>query len=256
MKIQLFILGCCILQTIYGYNNTDELIYPPDLASERIVGGKDAPDGGVPYQCSLQSYNSHNCGCSILSNKYLLTASHCVVGHSPNSLTVLVGTNDLQNGGTYYKVEKYFSHEKYNRPRFANDVAVIQVKGTIEFNDRVQPIEPSPDQVNDGDELTLTGWGRLRAGGALPKRLQIIKLKALSTKTCKRTSLGGNVHDSHICTFTRVGEGACNGDSGGPLVFKNKVVGVVNFGMPCARGAPDGYASVAYLYDWIKQHTA
>lgn len=25
MKIQLFILGCCILQSIYGFNNADEL---------------------------------------------------------------------------------------------------------------------------------------------------------------------------------------------------------------------------------------
>lgn len=141
---------------------TRSKVYPPDLASERIVGGKDAPDGGVPYQCSLQSYNSHNCGCSILSNKWLLTASHCVVGHTPKSLTVLVGTNDLRNGGTYYKVDSFISHENYNRPRFANDVAVIKVKGTIEFNDRVQPIAPSPDPVNDGDELLLTGWGRLR----------------------------------------------------------------------------------------------
>lgn len=210
-------------------------VYPPDLASERIVGGFDAPDGGVPYQCSLQLYNSHNCGCSILSNKYLLTASHCVAGHSPSSLVVVVGTNDLKSGGTRYKVEKTFAHEKYNRPQFANDVAVIRVQGTIEFNDRVQPIELGNEEIEDGEEVILTGWGRLSAGGRLPQKLQMIKLKALSTKSCKKSILGRNVHDSHICTFTRRGEGACNGDSGGPLVHKNKVVGVVNFGMPYVK---------------------
>lgn len=59
--------------------------------------------------------------------------------------------------------------------------------------------------------------------------LQMVKLKALSTQTCRKSSIGEYVHDSHMCTFTRVGEGACNGYSGGPLVYKNKVVGVVNF---------------------------
>lgn len=46
------------------------------------------------------------------------------------------------------------------------------------------------------------------------------------------------------------------GDSGGPLVLNNKVVGVVNFGpIPCGNGYPDGFANVAYLYDWIKSNT-
>ena len=132
-------------------------VYPPDVASERIVGGEDAPDGGVPYQCSLQVDKSHNCGCSIISNKWVLTASHCVSGRTPGSLDVLVGTNDLTKGGTYYKVEKFYMHENYNEPMYANDVAVIRVKGTIEFNDRVQPIEPSDEEVQDGAEVQLTG---------------------------------------------------------------------------------------------------
>lgn len=132
------------------------------MASERIVGGFDAPDGGVPYQCSLQLYKNHNCGCAILSEKWLLTASHCVSGHTPGSLQVLVGTNNLKDGGTYYKVDKFYTHEGYNRPRFANDVAVIRIQGTIEFNDRVQPIEPSSEAVQDGEEVILTGWGRIR----------------------------------------------------------------------------------------------
>lgn len=77
-------------------------------------------------------------------------------------------------------------------------------------------------------------------------------MKAVSTERCRKIFGGRNVDDSHICTLTRVGEGACNGDSGGPLVLGNQVVGVVNFGVPCALGYPDAFAKVSYLYDWVQ----
>lgn len=202
------------------------------MASARIVGGEDAPDGGFPYQCSVQKYSwKHICGCAIISDKWVLTASHCVKGHAPASLDILVGTNDVKNGGTYYRVDEFYTHEDFNHPMYANDIAVIRINRTFEFNDRVRPIAPAFNEANDGEEVTLTGWGNLEFRGPRPKRLQMIKLKALSTKSCQQVpSVRDHVHASHMCTFTRVGEGACNGDSGGPLVKNNKVVGVVNFG--------------------------
>lgn len=138
------------------------LVYPPDVASQRIVGGEDAAVGGFPYQCSLQVYAwKHICGCAILSNKWILTAAHCVRGRAPASLDILVGTNDLKNGGTYYRVDEFYAHENHNEPMYANDIAVIRVKETIEFNDRVQPIEPSSEEVPNNAEVILTGWGSL-----------------------------------------------------------------------------------------------
>lgn len=73
-----------------------------------------------------------------------------------------MGTNDLAKGGKYYKVAKLTAHEHYNNPTFAYDIAVIQLQGKIEFDDKVQPIELGKDDVPDGAIVQLTGWGRLR----------------------------------------------------------------------------------------------
>lgn len=80
---------------------------------------------------------------------------------STYSLKVLVGTNDLTKGGQYYNVTKLTPHENYNNPRFAYDIAVIKLQEKIEFNEKVQPIELSKEEVPDGAQVQLTGWGRL-----------------------------------------------------------------------------------------------
>lgn len=75
-----------------------------------------------------------------------------------------MGTNDLSSGGQRYSVQKIIRHEKYNIPMYANDIALFRVKGLIEFNEKVQPIELSKEEVPDENELSLTGWGAMRLG--------------------------------------------------------------------------------------------
>jgi len=44
------------------------------------------------------------------------------------------------------------------------------------------------------------------------------------------------------------------GDSGGPLVAKDVQIGIVSFGVPCARGSPDVFTRVTAFKDWIQKH--
>lgn len=52
------------------------------------------------------------------------------------NLEILVGTNNLTKGGKYYKVENFTTHEHFNSPIFAYDIAVIKLQEKIEFNDQ------------------------------------------------------------------------------------------------------------------------
>lgn len=104
MKLQFLIL-CCILKSIVGGKLTgyggefiiwckqkpirkskkfiivilehENLVGHPPLTG-RIVGGTVAADGLAPYQCSIQVNGRHNCGCAIISQKWILTAAHCI----------------------------------------------------------------------------------------------------------------------------------------------------------------------------------
>uniref|UniRef100_A0A182YNJ6 Uncharacterized protein n=1 Tax=Anopheles stephensi TaxID=30069 RepID=A0A182YNJ6_ANOST len=224
-----------------------------DSYVNRVVGGEVAKNGSAPYQVSLQLNGwGHNCGGSLLNDRWVLTAAHCLVGYDPSNMEILAGTNSLKEGGELLKADKFFLHN-YTAPEFNNDIALMRLEKPVHFSELVQSIEYSAEVVPVNVTVRLTGWGRIDANGPVPMLLQSLNVVTLSNDDCKAKSLyPEHVDVGHLCTMSKTGEGACNGDSGGPLVYEGKLVGVVNFGVPCALGYPDGFARVSYYHDWIR----
>ncbi|OAD62541.1 Chymotrypsin-1 [Eufriesea mexicana] len=238
----------------------------------QIVGGQDAPVGKFPYQVSLRQNGRHFCGGSILNSRYILTAAHCVDGQTdPRKISVHVGTNQLSSAGEAYGVEKIAEHREYNSIRLINDVALLRVDKDIAFNSLVKAIPLATGSATyEGSSCVLSGWGTtvvsdmqlqsltgrsreeiygFKLGGNSPNNLQYIDLIVEKQDACKKAQW--RVQSSHICTLTKVGEGACHGDSGGPLVANGKQIGIVSFGSPCAIGKPDVYTRVSSFVSWI-----
>ncbi|CAH4000046.1 chymotrypsin-2-like isoform X2 [Pieris brassicae] len=226
----------------------------------RVVGGKDAPEGLAPHQAALKTKeNFFFCGAAIISDRWILTAAHCVKNYKPSQIIALVGTLSLSKGGTKYEVSKVIAHKDHNKPhRFRNDIALISTKKAIEFNKNVQPLPLPKNDMTTGLSCILSGWGYLSANGRLPDKLQYLYVNTLSSEDCSKYFKGRKdtiIGSSQMCTLNKRGEGTCQGDSGGSLVCNGTSAGVVSFNAPCAKNSPDGYANTFQYISWIKENT-
>ncbi|XP_013100036.2 chymotrypsin-1 [Stomoxys calcitrans] len=224
-------------------------------AQGRVVGGEVAEVGFAKYQISLQGmYGGHMCGGAIIAERWVVTAAHCVDGFNPSYLRVISGTNVYFKPGATHEVQEFWMHCNYDNPVYHNDIAILLLTEPIVFNELTQPIPLAVTPLQDDDDVILTGWGDNVLWGGTPDNLHKLNTKFMSYKKCNETYVGASMLDvGHICTFTQVGEGSCHGDSGGPLVSDGYLVGLVNWGMPCAAGYPDAYANVYYYRDWIRK---
>jgi len=75
------------------------LIFSIKIANEssRILGGQNVAHGEIPYQASLQYWNTtfHFAGGVLLNTRWVLSTAKGVIGRAGNSINVVLGTNRL-----------------------------------------------------------------------------------------------------------------------------------------------------------------
>ncbi|XP_011694179.1 PREDICTED: trypsin-1-like isoform X2 [Wasmannia auropunctata] len=207
-----------------------------------------------PYQLSLQRGSRHACGAVIVSNKWVVTAAHCVSSPASEVYRLHAGSND-KYGGVFYPVKRIVQHPAYNFLTIDYDIALLEIDGEITFNDRVQPVKLPEKELASGTMVNVTGWGAAKAGGEPSPVLMKVSLPIVSRKTCQNVyRYIRSITDRMICAgYMQGGQDACEGDSGGPLTVNGILYGIVSWGYRCAQPLyPGVYTNVADLLWWIK----
>jgi len=237
------------------------------INGRRIMGGNPTKENQYPWMVALtldgKRKNSSNCGGSLIDDRTVLTAAHCVCDQedpdtgdctafvSSDRLGVWVGLQDWRvqdKGQEYIRVEKRLEHPYYigDSNSMDNDLALLKLNKRVKWRKEAQPIclPEIKSDFYEGDMATVIGWGNLgsRWSGRLsrwiptyPDELQEVDVKIISNKQCSKiyenvTTEYNNtvtITSNMLCAAEENGNGgndSCGGDSGGPLFVERNGV--------------------------------
>ncbi|XP_045041612.2 transmembrane protease serine 11A isoform X2 [Desmodus rotundus] len=235
------------------------------LVVNRIMSGDIAAKAAWPWQASLQRDNVHQCGATLISNTWLVTAAHCFKNNAnPRQWTVSFGTT-INPPLMKRNVKRIIVHERYHSPAREYDIAVVQFSPRVAFTDDVRRVclPEASASFRPNSTVYITGFGALYYGGKSQNDLREARLKIISDDVCKQPQVyGSDIKFGMFCAGYLEGiYDACRGDSGGPLVIKDLkdtwyLVGIVSWGDNCGqRNRPGVYTMVAYYRHWIASKT-
>ncbi|XP_031831789.1 proclotting enzyme [Nomia melanderi] len=232
---------------------------------ERIVGGHNAEPGEWPWIAALFNAGRQFCGGSLIDDRHILTAAHCVSNMNPwdvARLTVRLGDYNIKTHTEIRHIERRVKrvvrHRGFNLRTLYNDVALLTLSEPVPFTEQIRPIcLPSGSQLYSGKTATVIGWGSLRESGPQPAILQEVSIPIWTNSECKSkygAAAPGGIVDSFLCAG-RVAKDSCSGDSGGPLMVNDgrwTQVGIVSWGIGCGKGQyPGVYTRVTHFLPWI-----
>lgn len=235
------------------------LLSANELADGRIVGGERAKIEDFPYQVSLRSNGNHVCGGSIIGDRYIITAAHCIYSTMPSLYTIQAGsvTYKGDKNAQVRRIKKIIRHPEYSDKLHSNDICFVILDKPLKFNEYVQPLALPEYQtkLTEGTDVVISGWGTIEEGvNSLPEHLQFVQVPVVSNEKCNKKYQGRVSKDMLCAGFEDGGRDSCQGDSGGPLVSNGKLYGVVSWGRGCGRPRfPGVYARVSYFTEWINE---
>lgn len=235
----------------------------------------EARRGSIPWQASLVFRGKYQpwCGGTLISDRYVLTAAHCLSRKSARSLQVVLGDHDwttrVETPEIRRGVEEIIRHPKFGEnATFDHDYALLRLSVPVNYNTHGN-IRPAclPDRERAADELTgltgtASGWGVVdpKDRGSQADKLQTTDVNIISHSDCRNSYPVGSVTPSMFCAKAK-GSDACFGDSGGPFTVVREggpsvLEGVVSWGRSCGKPHwPGVYARVGKVLDWIDENT-
>ncbi|CAG2184096.1 unnamed protein product, partial [Oppiella nova] len=130
-----------------------------------IIGGSDAAPGEFPWQIVLSLHSSQLdfCGGTIINERWVLTASHCVIqSKNISDYRIRLG---VHNRTTHESSEYDFNVDKviqYDDLIIPNDIALMKLNESLDFKGKHKHLSPiclPKTSTKVTDDCIATGFG-------------------------------------------------------------------------------------------------
>lgn len=200
-------------------SNSNSSGQPMEPDETRIIGGESSRKNAWPWYALLMikrrigGKRNPECGGTLVSDRFVLTAAHCVLEQgqramNTNRLTIRLGEFDLRQDGDGeldVGVKRIISHPQFQHRTFKNDIALIELSQRVSFSDSILPACLPHDNVKlayqfpgaiDNQTAWVIGFGQTSYNGRTSDQLKEADLRIVKHNKCKQAF-------SHLVRLTR-----------------------------------------------------
>ena len=140
---------------------------PPGFTRQDILEAYRAAAAEAERNSPAPTNGGWTCGAVLISERYMLTAAHCLLGGRPQvvRLGALNLTSTSAGDPQEYLIEEVVQHPQYRHPLVYHDLALLRLDRRVRFSEHVKPFCLYDGRRSLVGEVShVSGWGATEFG--------------------------------------------------------------------------------------------